>query len=86
MAFAPRCPPTVKIWSHCGENSGQSATECSSCTSKAPIIEIQHSRTWNFIQMLRVPQPPAKGPKADVQFRHLWFSTLTAERETSVIS
>ena len=45
-----------------------------------PIIEIQRSHASSFIKTLVAPQLPVRGPKADVQFSHLRFFTLTTER------
>ena len=41
-----------------------------------PIIGIQRSHTSSFIKSDQGPKPPVWRPKADVQFPHLWFSTL----------
>jgi len=43
------------------------------------VMEIQRSHTTNFIKVLEGPQQPVWGPKADAQFSHLWFSTLTTD-------
>ena len=41
------------------------------------VIEIHHSHTSDFIKTPRGPQTPVSGRKADAQFPHLGFSTLT---------
>ena len=66
-------------WQACSrESNGESAIGCSAVPAP-PIIEIQRFHTSDFIKTLVGPQPPVWGPKADVQFPHLWFSTLTTE-------
>jgi len=42
-----------------------------------PVIEIPRSHTSHFIKVLRHTQAPVGSPKADLQFPHIWFSTLT---------
>jgi len=49
-----------------------------------PTIEIQRSHTSNFnLENARGTQQPVWGPTTDVQFRHLWFSTLTTGRKVA---
>jgi len=46
------------------------------------VIAIQRSYTSNFIKTPRDPKLPVAKRKADVQFPHLWSSSLTTQYKT----